>query len=70
MHALFNRNAAKNTWKIDATILRSFTEYFGANTEQLDMSSENGRATFMSYTEKVMNGRGPHSLSSRRSAVG
>ena len=58
MHALFNKNAAKNTWKIGAGTLRSFVEYFGANTEQLDISSENGRATFTSYTEKVTNGRG------------
>lgn len=62
MHALFNKNAAKNTWKIYATTLRSFAEYFGANTEQLDISSENGRTTFMSYTEKVMSGRGLTSL--------
>lgn len=58
MHALFNKNAAKNTWRIGASTLRSFVEYFGANTEQLDISSENGRATFTSYTEKVTNGRG------------
>ncbi len=58
MHALFNRNAAKNTWRIGASTLRSFVEYFGANTEQLDISSENGRATFTSYTEKVTNGKG------------
>ena len=58
MHALFNRSAAKNTWRIGASTLRSFVEYFGANTEQLDISSENGRATFTSYTEKVTNGRG------------
>lgn len=62
MHALFNKNATKNTWKIDASTLRSFVEYFGANTEQLDISAENGRATFMSYTEKVMNGRGLYSV--------
>lgn len=59
MHAVFNRNAAKNTWTISAATLRSFVEYFGVNTEQLDISSENGRATFTSYTEKVMNGKGP-----------
>ena len=58
MHALFNKNAAKNTWKVDASTLKSIAEYFGANTEQLDISSENGRTTFMSYTEKVMNDRG------------
>lgn len=58
MHALFNRNSAKNTWSIEAGILRSFAEYFGASTEQLDISSENGRTTFTSYSEKVMNGQG------------
>lgn len=57
MHALFDKNAAKNTWTIGASTLRSFAEYFGANTEQLDISSEGGRATFTSYTEKIMNGR-------------
>ena len=58
MHALFNKNAAKNSWTISALTLRSFVEYFGAGTEQLDVSSEGGRATFTSYTEKVMHGRG------------
>lgn len=58
MHALFNKNAAKNTWAIGAYTLRSFVEYFGANTEQLDLSSEGGRTTFTSYTEKITNGRG------------
>ena len=65
MHAVFNKNAARNTWTIGASTLRSFAEYFGSNTEQLDISYENGRATFTSYTEKVMNGRGlliPHDL--------
>lgn len=60
MHALFNKSAAKNTWTIGANTLRSFAEYFGANTEQLDISSEGGRTTFTSYTEKIMNGRGLH----------
>lgn len=58
MHALFNKDAAKNKWTISATVLRSFIEYFGATTEQLGLYSENGRATFTSYTEKVMDGRG------------
>lgn len=60
MHAFFNQNGAKNTWTTSASTLRSFAEYFGANTEQLDISSEGGRATFTSYTEKIMNGRGLH----------
>ena len=58
MHALFNKDAAKNKWTISAIVLRSFIEYFGATTEQLGLYSENGRATFTSYTEKVMDGRG------------
>ena len=58
MHALFNKKEAKNTWTIGANTLRSFIEYFGANTEYLDISTEDGRATFTSYTEKVMNGKG------------
>ena len=58
LHALFNKHAAKNTWTISAYTLKAFGEYFGANTEQLDISSEGGRATFTSYTEKVANGKG------------
>ncbi|MCJ1267317.1 hypothetical protein MMC22_007202 [Lobaria immixta] len=57
MHALFDKNAAKNKWTISASVLRSFIEYFGAATEQLDMYSENGRAQFTSYTEKIMDGK-------------
>ena len=58
MHALFNRNAAKNKWTISASVLRSFIEYFGSTTEQLDLYSENGRVTLTSYTERIMSGRG------------
>ncbi len=58
MHALFDKNAAKNRWSISATVLRSFIEYFGAGTEQLDIYSEAGKATFTSYTEKIMDGKG------------
>lgn len=61
-HALFNHNAAKNRWRIDANVLRSFLEYFGANTEQLDIYAEDGRVAFTSYTEKIVNGKGPISL--------
>ncbi|KAL8687731.1 MAG: hypothetical protein Q9218_006182 [Villophora microphyllina] len=56
-HALFNHSAAKNRWSISANVLRSFLEYFGANTEQLAISAEDGRVAFTSYTEKVMNGK-------------
>lgn len=58
MHALFNKNAAKNRWSISASVLRSFGEHFGPKTEQLDIYSENGRAIFTSYTEKIMDGKG------------
>ena len=57
-HALFNRDAARNRWKLGANVLRSFIEYFGAGTEQLDLYIEDGRLTFTSYTEKVTSGKG------------
>ncbi|KAL8635037.1 MAG: hypothetical protein Q9228_007432, partial [Teloschistes exilis] len=56
-HALFNHNAANNRWRISANVLRSFLEYFGANTEQLAISAEDGRVAFTSYTEKIINGK-------------
>ncbi|KAL8946427.1 MAG: hypothetical protein Q9222_007179 [Ikaeria aurantiellina] len=56
-HALFNRDSAKNKWRIGANVLRTFLEYFGTNTEQLDICVEDGRATFTSYTEKIMHGK-------------
>ena len=57
-HALFDKNAARNRWSIEAHVLKTFSEYFGAKTEQLDMYHDGGRATFTSYTEKIMNGKG------------
>ena len=57
-YALFDKNTAKNKWSVSASLLRSFIEYFGATTEILDMYSENGRAQFTSYTERIMNGKG------------
>jgi cell cycle checkpoint control protein RAD9A len=57
-HAVFNKATAKNHWSMGAHVLRSFSEYFGTNTEQLDMYYEASRFTFTSYTEKVMNGNG------------
>lgn len=58
MHALFDKTVAKNTWSISANVLRDFVEYFGLRTEQLDIYSENGRVTFTSYTERIMEGKG------------
>lgn len=56
--AVFNKTTAKSRWSVGAHVLKSFSEYFGAKTEQLDMYYENGRFTFTSYTEKIMNGNG------------
>lgn len=58
MRALFDKNVAKNTWTIAANVLRDFIEYFGPKTEQLDIYSDNGRATFTSYREKIMDDKG------------
>ncbi|KAI9719826.1 MAG: hypothetical protein M1812_003315 [Candelaria pacifica] len=57
MHALFDKTNANNRWTIQSTVLREFIEHFGPRTEQLDIYSDNGRATFTSYTEKIMNGK-------------
>lgn len=58
MHALFDKKAAKNSWKIGSSVLRTFIEYFGTGTEQLDIYSDEGRVAFTSYTEKVMGDKG------------
>lgn len=57
-HAVFIKTAAKSRWTVGAHVLKSFCEYFGAKTELLDMYYENDRFTFISYTEKIMNGNG------------
>ncbi|KAL8924425.1 MAG: hypothetical protein Q9208_004033 [Pyrenodesmia sp. 3 TL-2023] len=54
--ALFNHPSAKNKWRIGANALKSFLDYFGATTEQLDIYTEDGRVAFTSYTEKVTHG--------------
>lgn len=58
MHALFDASRATNKWRAHARLLREYTEFFGARTEQLDMFSEDDRFTFTSYTEKIVNGKG------------
>lgn len=67
--ALFNHHGAKNRWRIGANVLRSFLEYFGTNTEQLDVYAEDGRAAFTSYTEKIMHGKGLDTVCSCRAAA-
>lgn len=58
VYAVFDKNTAKNRWKINTQVLKSFVEYFGSKTVQLDMYYENGRFSFTSYTEKITNGKG------------
>ena len=58
MHALFDRTAATQGWKIGSRVLREYIEFFGANTEQLDLLAQEGKAIFTSFTEKIMNGKG------------
>ena len=58
MHAVFDSTTAPNRWSISSRLLKDFVEHFGPKTEQLDIYSENGRATFTSYTEKIMDGKG------------
>jgi cell cycle checkpoint control protein RAD9A len=57
MHALFDRNTARNRWSMHSSAMREYIEYFGTKTEMLDIfSGEDGHAVFKSYTDKVLNG--------------
>jgi len=55
MYALFDKQHAKNHWTIRSLYMKEFVEYFGPRTEQLDMYYEDGRITFTSFTEKIVN---------------
>ena len=57
-YAVFDPNISKNHWSIPAQVLKSFGEYFGPKTEQLDIFYEADRVTFTSYTEKIVAGNG------------
>ncbi|KAF2133318.1 hypothetical protein P153DRAFT_308006 [Dothidotthia symphoricarpi CBS 119687] len=58
MHALFDRNVARNTWSMHSGAVKEYIEYFGTKTEMLDISAgEDGRCVFKSYTEKISNGK-------------
>ncbi|KAF2111676.1 Rad9-domain-containing protein [Lophiotrema nucula] len=58
MHALFDRNVAKNRWSMHSGAMKEYIEYFGTKTEMLDIvAGEDGRAVFKSYTEKISNGK-------------
>ena len=58
MHAVFDKNAVANRWVMNAKLLKEYMEHFGPRADQLDISGDNGRATFTSYTEKLMDGIG------------
>jgi cell cycle checkpoint control protein RAD9A len=57
-HALFDNTKTQNQWIADAKFLREITEHFAPAAEQLDISSENGKALFTNFTAKVSYGNG------------
>lgn len=60
MHALFDKTAATQGWRISSKVLREYIEYFGPKTEQLDMLAQEGerKIIFTSFTEKIQDGKG------------
>jgi cell cycle checkpoint control protein RAD9A len=58
LHALFDRNVAKNRWSMHSSAIKEYIEYFGTKTEMLDIfAGEDGRTVFKSYTDKISNGK-------------
>ncbi|KAK6388050.1 hypothetical protein LTR65_008216 [Meristemomyces frigidus] len=57
MHALFDRTAASQGWRISSRVLREYIEFFGNKTEQLDLLAQDGKAIFTSFTEKIQDGK-------------
>ncbi|KAI9689775.1 MAG: hypothetical protein M1822_009657 [Bathelium mastoideum] len=57
MQALFNKSAAPNIFQISAKMLKEYSEYFAPKAEQLGIYAEDGRVTFASFTEKIMEGK-------------
>jgi len=55
MHALFDKSSASSKWTIRSGFLREFTDFFSPKAEQLDIYYEDGKATFLSFTDKVVN---------------
>ncbi|PGH02227.1 cell cycle checkpoint control protein RAD9A [Blastomyces parvus] len=56
-HALFDKSKTENQWGIDSKYLREIIDHFGQSAEQLDISSENDRVVFTSFTTKVADGK-------------
>lgn len=57
MHALFDKTAASQGWRISARVMREYVEYFGPKTEQLDLCASEGKVIFTSFTEKIQDGK-------------
>lgn len=57
MAPVFDRDLARNRWTISSRLMTEYMVHFGPKAEQFDISSDNGRASFTSFTEKVMEGR-------------
>lgn len=57
MAPVFDRDLARNRWTIGSRLMMEYMVHFGPRAEQFDISSDNGRASFTSFTEKVMEGK-------------
>ena len=57
MHALFDRTTANNRWSMGSSFLKEFADYFGPKAEQLDIYYEEGKVTFLSFTDKIINSK-------------
>jgi len=57
MHALFDKTAAAQGWRISSRVMREYVEYFGPKTEQLDLCASDGKVIFTSFTEKIQDGK-------------
>ncbi|PPJ57376.1 hypothetical protein CBER1_01424 [Cercospora berteroae] len=58
MHALFDKAAATQGFRISSRILREYSEHFAPKTEQLDMVAQEGKVTFTSFTERSVDQKG------------
>ncbi|KAF2211001.1 hypothetical protein CERZMDRAFT_112831 [Cercospora zeae-maydis SCOH1-5] len=58
MHALFDKAAATQGFRVSSRILRDYSEHFGPKTEQLDMVAQEGKMTFTSFTERSVDQKG------------
>ena len=63
MHALFDRGGATNRWTIRSQYLREFVDFFAPQAEQLDIYCDDGKVTFLSFTEKITNAKNGRSQS-------